>query len=55
MIYNDVLRSLRYTFDLDDQAMMEVFDMGGREATREEVCAWLKKEEKPSFKEKRSY
>ena len=50
MIHNDILRNLRYTFDLDDNAMIEVFALGGRKATREEVCSWLKKEESPSFK-----
>lgn len=47
MINNDVLRRIRYTFDVDDGAMIAVFRLGGREATRTEVSAWLKSDEDP--------
>lgn len=47
---NDVLRSLRYTFNFNDDKMVELFKLAGLEVTREQVCSWLKKEEDPDFK-----
>ena len=40
---NDILRRLRYTFDFSDSDMMEIFNLGGYPATREEISDWLKK------------
>ncbi len=51
MTNNDVLRRIRYIFDLSDSAMMAVFGLGSCEATREQVSDWLKKEEDPAYKE----
>ncbi len=48
---NDILRRLRYTFDLTDSNMMKLFELGGHPATRAEISDWLKKEEDPAFKE----
>ena len=42
---NDVLRRLRYTFDLSDEQMMKLFAFGEHRVTRAEVSSWLKKEE----------
>jgi uncharacterized protein YehS (DUF1456 family) len=47
---NDVLRSIRYTFDFGDDKMMVLFGKAGLEVTRTEVCAWLKKEDDPDYK-----
>jgi len=47
---NDVLRSLRYTFEFGDDKMIELFGSGGLEVTRTQVCDWLKKDEDPDFK-----
>ncbi len=47
---NDILRTLRYTFDFNDFVMMDIFGKGGRSATREEVSNWLKREEDEEFK-----
>jgi len=47
---NDVLRSIRYTFNFGDDKMMEVFGMAGLQVTRTQVCEWLKREEDPDFK-----
>ena len=47
---NDIVRRLRYTFDLSDTKMMELFALGGYEATRAEISDWLKKEDDPAFK-----
>lgn len=44
---NDILRSLRYTFDFDDQQMIEIFRLGTLEVTRTQVIDWLKKEDDP--------
>jgi uncharacterized protein YehS (DUF1456 family) len=46
---NDVLRRLRYVFDLSDSQMMTVFQKGGRQVTRAEVSAWLKKDADPEI------
>lgn len=47
---NDVLRSLRYTFDLSDSKMMSLFALAEHPVTREQVSQWLKKDEDPDFK-----
>src|SRR5690606_28573102 len=47
---NDILRSLRYTFDLNDTAMIEIFGLGDLSVTRAEVSDWLKREEDPEYK-----
>tara|TARA_R100001377_G_scaffold70119_3_gene45527 strand:- start:1335 stop:1856 length:522 start_codon:yes stop_codon:yes gene_type:complete len=49
MNLNDVLRRIRYTFDFDDQKMMEVFASGDLAVERTQVCAWLKPDEDPGF------
>lgn len=46
---SDILRSLRYTFDLSDSKMIEIFASADSEVTRTQVCDWLKKEDDPSF------
>jgi uncharacterized protein YehS (DUF1456 family) len=51
MTNNDILRQLRYTFDLGDDKMMEVFELGGLKASRAEVSDWLKKIEDENYKE----
>ena len=47
---NDILRNLRYVFSYNDDKMMNLFAIGGKEVTREEVSNWLKKDEDPDFK-----
>jgi len=42
---NDILRRLRYTFSLDDDAMMRIFTLAESSASRAEVCDWLKSED----------
>ncbi len=46
---NDVLKSLRYTFDFDDSKMIELFSLAGVSVTRAQVSNWLKKEEDELF------
>lgn len=48
---NDVLRRIRYVFDLGDSKMMAVFGMADHPVTRGEVSDWLKKEDDPDYKE----
>lgn len=49
MINNDILRRVRYTFDLKDDAMLEVFALADLTVTRAQLNAWLKKEDDESF------
>jgi uncharacterized protein YehS (DUF1456 family) len=49
MINNDVLRRLRYILDLSDDKMMKTFALGGLEANRSEISAWLKKDDDADF------
>jgi len=46
---NDILRRVRYTFDLKDNAMLEIFSLADFNATEEQVAGWLKKEEDDTF------
>jgi len=46
---NDVLKSLRYTFDFGDSKMIAIFALVGHEVDRTLVCQWLKKEEDPDY------
>jgi uncharacterized protein YehS (DUF1456 family) len=47
---NDILRRIRFIFDFNDTKMMELFTLGGEEASRAEISDWLKKDEDPDFK-----
>lgn len=47
---NDILRSLRYTFDMGDDQMIRLFGSGGLEVTRTQICEWLKREDDPELK-----
>lgn len=51
MTNNDVLRRLRYTFNMDDSKVMALFESAGRKVTREQISDWLKKDEDPAYKE----
>jgi len=51
MTNNNVLRSLRYTFDFSDPKMIAIFKSGGCETSREQVKGWLEKEEAPGYLE----
>ncbi|MBQ0794528.1 MULTISPECIES: DUF1456 family protein [Zhongshania] len=49
MVNNDVLRRVRYIFDFNDSKMMAIFSLADHHVSREEVSAWLKKEEDDGF------
>lgn len=46
---NDILRRLRYTFDIDDNKMVSLFAEGGKKVDRNTVGNWLKKEDDKGF------
>lgn len=46
---NDILRSLRYTFDFGDDRMIKLFELGGKTVTRAEVSNWLKRDDDAEF------
>jgi uncharacterized protein YehS (DUF1456 family) len=46
---NDILRRIRYTFDLKDSSMVEIFSLADFNATEEQVSNWLKKDEDDNF------
>ena len=48
---NDVLRRLRYSFELDDSAMIKLFEHCNQTVTRTEISAWLKREDDPDLVE----
>ena len=47
---NDVLRRLRYTFDLNDEQMIKLFSFGQQTVTRAQVSQWLKRDDNEDFK-----
>ena len=51
MTNNDILRRMRYIFDIDDAKMIEIFSCADYQATREQVSGWLKKEEDPGYQQ----
>lgn len=50
MTNNDILRRVRYIFDLSDAEMIEIFSLADCEVSREEISDWLKKDDDPQFK-----
>jgi len=48
---NDILRRLRYTFNFNDDTMIELFFLANQQVTRAEISNWLKKDDDPDFQE----
>ena len=48
MYNNNILRSIRYTFDFSDSKMVALFGLADYQVTREQFSAWLKKEDDPA-------
>ncbi len=46
---NDILRRLRYSFDLEDSAMIAIFAAADHTVTRAQISNWLKPEEDEGF------
>ena len=51
MSNNDILRSLRYTFDYSDAEMIDIFAAADQTVTRSQVSNWMKKDDDPEFQE----
>ena len=49
MTNNDILRRIRYIFDLNDSKMIELFGLADFEVTREQISDWMKKDDDPAF------
>ena len=49
MTNNDILRRIRYIFDLSDSSMIAIFGLADYQVTREQISDWLKKEEDPAY------
>ncbi len=49
MTNNDVLRKLRYTFDITDSQMIKLFSIAGKEVNRSEISNWMKKDDDPAY------
>lgn len=49
MTNNDILRRLRYAFDINDSSMITLFNLAGLEVTRAQISDWLKKEDDPAY------
>lgn len=47
---NDVLRRIRYVFDISDSKMITIFGQADCPVTREQISAWLKKEDAPGYR-----
>lgn len=46
---NDILRRIRYAFDFSDPKMVAIFCQADCPVTREQVSAWLKKDDDAAF------
>ena len=51
MTNNDILRRLRYTFEINDSQMIEIFAFANLKTTRAEISTWLKKEDHEDYEE----
>jgi uncharacterized protein YehS (DUF1456 family) len=51
MTNNDCLRRIRYILDFDDNRMIAVFELLDITVSREQISAWLKKDEDPAIVE----
>ena len=47
---NDILRRIRYTFNFNDDKMIELFGLADYPVTRAQISDWLKKDDDPAFK-----
>jgi uncharacterized protein YehS (DUF1456 family) len=44
---NDIIRRIRFIFDINDDKMIKIFSLAELKVNREQVCNWLKKEDEP--------
>lgn len=50
MTNNDILRRVRYIFNFNDTKVIELFASAGLQVNREQISAWLKRDDDPAFK-----
>jgi uncharacterized protein YehS (DUF1456 family) len=50
MTNNDIMRRLRYTFNLNDTKMMRLCSHGAAKVSREQISDWLKPDDDPAYK-----
>ena len=55
MTNNDIIRRIRYTFDYNDDKMIEIFGLADYQVTRAQISDWLKKDDDPEFQELLDY
>jgi uncharacterized protein YehS (DUF1456 family) len=48
---NDILRRLRYTFDLKDSQMAALFALAGQTVDWQQISIWLKRDDEPAYEE----
>lgn len=46
---NDILRRMRYILEYDDDKMIKMFALAGKEVTRAEVSSWMKREDAEDY------
>jgi uncharacterized protein YehS (DUF1456 family) len=51
MTNNDILRRIRYAFDLSDPAMIAIFGLADYQTTREQIINWLKITDDPAYQD----
>lgn len=49
MTNNDILRRIRYIFDLNNAKMVAIFSQADKEVSKEEIISWLEKEDSPDY------
>lgn len=50
MTNNDILRRIRYIFDLNDSKVIAIFSLAELAVTREQISDWLKKDDDAAYK-----
>jgi uncharacterized protein YehS (DUF1456 family) len=51
MTNNDILRRIRYAFDFGDSKMIALFGAADLQVTREQISAWMKKDDDPDLQD----
>lgn len=48
---NDVLRRVRYALSLNDNKLIKIWSLGGKEVQREDISVFFSKEDDENYKE----
>jgi uncharacterized protein YehS (DUF1456 family) len=51
MTNNDILRRIRYAFDLSDPTMTAIFGLADYQTSREQIINWLKIDDDPAYQD----